>query len=72
MTILTDDEISNLWLSLPAGQAGIANDFARAIEAAIIQKIGEPFTYHHNEEGLNYENHCVGNVPLYRLPEIKK
>jgi hypothetical protein len=47
--ILTDEEISQLWLQQPAGGAGIANCFARAIEAAVLAKfenvamVKEPF-----------------------------
>lgn len=37
--ILTDEEISEMWLKQPAGGCGIANAFARAIEAAVLEKL---------------------------------
>jgi hypothetical protein len=74
--ILTDDEISAMWLSLPAGQAGIANDFARAIEAAIMQKIGDPVAWmnphggvlHKPDTGLEKSTYTI---PCYAIPEVK-
>lgn len=37
------------------------------LDAWFKERIGEPVAWHHDEEGLSYENHYDGNVPLYAL-----
>ena len=69
--ILTEDEIQEIQ-NHPFSQNDWLWFYTRAIEAAILKKIGEPVAWHHEVEGLSYENHYSGNVPLYELPEVKE
>lgn len=75
MNILTDDEIVANWLEFDSYNEH-ALPFVRAIEAAIIEKIGEPVAY--MEEGFHgsyivYEqSDRFKSYPLYRLPEIRE
>jgi hypothetical protein len=83
--ILTREEISNLIevCDPDARYLPYASDtynFARAIEAAIIQKIGEPVAWSHNNghiqcDGIGVPSHLYtvenGWTPLYAIPEVK-
>ena len=42
----------------------------RLVEAAVLEKLKQqaPVAWHHPEEGLSYENHYLGNTPLYAAP----
>ena len=65
MNILTDDEI----YELHARHYGkMYDEYTRAIEAAIMERF-EVVAWMHPEEGLSYENHYTGNIPLYALKE---
>ena len=79
--ILTDDEIDSVYSRLCGEtfeQALRSIDFARAVEAAILEKIGKPVAYRHlHEDGWEYYDaptgeDCDGCVPLYALPGVKK
>lgn len=78
--ILTDDEIDNVYSRLRGDtfeQALRSVDFARAIEQAILKKIGEPVAYQHRDGMLSYRLPGGGVLgidwtPLYALPEVKK
>ena len=65
--ILTEEEIEEIQ-NQPFSQNDWLWFYTRAIEVAIIKKLGSPVAYHH-EDGLSYENHYIGSIPLYKLPE---
>ena len=73
--LLSNEEISNLWLEQPAGGAGIANEFARAIEAAVLTKLREqePFGYFYSDQNGSWRQahdpqFLHAHVPLYAHP----
>ena len=85
MNLLTDEEVLFLEKETPAlGDAGAEwLYFARAIEAAIIAKLGKPFAFIRGSglEMIKLENGGTATVyasegmsnystPLYRLPEL--
>ncbi len=85
MNILTDDEIVANWLEFDSYNEH-ALPFARAIEAAILAKLGEPvawrykiippgWTYSDNKPNKGFAGSAWDRwqvTPLYRLPEIEE
>jgi hypothetical protein len=87
MSILTDEEIDAVFDRLRGEtfeQALRSIDFARAIEAAVIAKIGEPVAWRDKDLCILHEEEretpvttlvrmgWMGWMPLYRLPEDLK
>lgn len=80
--ILSDEEILQVMTTdVVEGDYYLPHSFARAIEAAIIQKIGEPVCYHYTEDCYGVADDFFGHpggyypsdaTPLYALPEVKK
>lgn len=80
--ILTDDEVilekNNHFYEDRYGETFNFLDFARAIEAAILKKIGEPVGWLDAEYSQAYtvtelaDAEGTGFVPLYALPEVKE
>ena len=77
--ILTDQEIDDIGNAmLHEGDYFIPIDFARAIEKAILKKIGKPVCYHYVDccgVGEDMFGHPDGYypsdaTPLYKLPEV--
>ena len=72
--ILTNEEI---WKCLPPEEDTM--EFARAIEAAILKKIGEPVAFHYTVDCCGVDEDMFGHpagyypinaTPLYKLPEM--
>lgn len=66
-SLLTLTEIMNISSGHPDRE-----HFARAICIAQIKKLSKsPTAFHHETEGLSYENCYLNNVPLYTLPSFE-
>ena len=39
-------------------------------KAELLKEVGEPVAWMHPEEGLSYENHYVGNIPLFTPDQV--
>jgi hypothetical protein len=88
MKLLTDEEIVAIAKQYSGDKSDVEFWFARAIEAAIIAKLGEPVGYISNEaiyrleHGGNSKKQGVvpihktksvaSKTPLYQLPEVKE
>lgn len=80
--ILTEDEIDELSRTMVKGSKSV-NWLSRAIEAAILAKIGEPVAYSFVDDpkyfampgfgySENYPDTAINVTPLYKLPEVTK
>ena len=73
--ILTDDDLMNLdGFNYDEPQFVAEKSFARAIEQAIIQKMGEPVAWKDRTYGNVHDSNYGYEswIPLYALPEVKK
>ena len=74
--ILTDEDVKSLKLEVYGPhKCAVEVDALRTVlvkvtEAAVLEKLRQqkPVAWHHPEEGLSYENHYLGNTPLYAAP----
>ena len=71
--ILSDEEILQVMTTdVVEGDYYLPHSFARAIEAAILEKIGEPVAWRTIAGTICSHKVWGDDIPLYALPEVKE